>query len=243
MEIISRSCMKAKKLAFSQQIDKFSWQIRHGPYVSPTYYFKSTGFVCCLVIESTVQESNSKPFFCISSQPYCEYIEISLRRMGCEKENQLIDIHLIIVDSFNICWFCASKEIYFTPSFKEETVLRMRKSDLFHGCCGLNKVRFIPNDILTIKCEITVYETAEENYTSEDELEDTAKYVKEEMLDMFLILLAILAIADVFLSINFQVQISFTGAIFAILVLWNFGCPGGDRTSDKSQGLIENQQK
>ena len=56
----------------------------------------------------------------------------------------------------------------------------MNKNDLFHGFwIGLNKARFIPNDILTVKCEITLYETVEENYDNEDKFEDTTKHAKK----------------------------------------------------------------
>ena len=173
MGSFGRSCVKTQKFSFSQQIEKFPWQLRRGAYVSPKYYCESADCNWSLVVEPK-RESHLRIF---SS----EYIDISLRREDYSKDCQSVDVTLTILDASNIgSNIVFSKEIHFTSSSDEEIVSRMHKNHLFHGYwTRLNRARFIPNDILTVKCEITLYETVEENYDNEDKFEDTSKYARK----------------------------------------------------------------
>lgn len=175
-----RSCLMSKVFSFSQQIEKFSWHLRRNIYVSPLNYCEETDCNWTLVIQGIREPER------FHNNSYCDYIEMSLSRSDYKKEYQSIDVRLTVMDSFEISPLCASKEINFTLSSNEEIVLRVKKSELFHDHCGLNKVRFLPNDTLTVKCEITAYETIEESYASEDELEDTRKYLKKEFFEWML---------------------------------------------------------
>lgn len=167
----SRSIIRTKNFSFTQQIEKFSWRLRRGVYESPKYYCESTDCNWTLVIE---QKRGS--VFKIPT----DFIEISLKREDYKNENQYISVRLTILDSYNAYPCSASKEIDFTPSCNKDIVLRMDNFFLFGGYFGLNKWRLVPNDVLTVKCEITVHENVEENNGSEKNLEDEVKYLKEE---------------------------------------------------------------
>lgn len=171
METAGRSLVSTKNFAFTQQIEKFSWRLLHGAYESPKYYCESTRCNWTLLIEQ-----KRESFFLIP----VDYIEISLKREDGEKENQFVSVRLTIVDSFHTYPFYASKEIDFTPSCNKDIVLRVDKSSLYGDYFGLNKWRFVPNDILTVKCEITAYENVEENYTSEAEIDNKIKHSEKE---------------------------------------------------------------
>ena len=108
-------------------------------------------------------------------------IEISLKRVDYSKIDQSIAVHLTIVDSLKLWPLYATKEIRFMHYLHKYVLLRTTKKQFF-GCFGLNKLRFIPNDILTVKCEIFVYENFEERYLSEEDLEDTSKYAKHKII-------------------------------------------------------------
>lgn len=180
-----RSCLMIEEFAFSHEIEKFSSQLRCGAYVSPMKYSEETDCNWTLVIE-LVRESEYQ-----NSPQYCDYIEISLKRNDYKKKYQLIDVRLTIVDCFNMGTYYASKEIRFTPSFNQDIVLRVEEDELYHGYCRLNKFRFVPNDILTVECEITAYDATEDSEESATELEGAAKYFKKENFERFLILLCI----------------------------------------------------
>lgn len=190
-----RSRMVIEEFAFSQKIQNFSSQIRCGAYVSPMEYSEETDCNWTLVVE-LVRESEYP-----DSAQYCDYIEISLRRNDYKKKYQLIDVCLTIVDYFNIASYYASKEICFTPTFNKDIVLRVEENELFHGYCRLNKFRFVPNDILTVECEITAYDTVEENYENETELEGEAKYLNKENFERFLKLLCVVIPAVLFILV------------------------------------------
>ena len=74
-----------------------------------------------------------------------------------------------------------SKEIHFTPYLNQDVVLRKKKNDLFGGYFSLNKLHFMPNDILTVRCEITFNEIVEEKYASENYLEGTTKHAIKQV--------------------------------------------------------------
>lgn len=229
METAGRSYVISEKSAFSQQIEKFVWRIRHGTYVSPAYYCKSTDCNWILSIQLKVAEESF------------EYIEISVARKDYKKEYQSVDVRLTIVDSFNICSFYASKEICFTPTFNKSIVLRMEKNDLLHGCFWLNRVRFVPNDILTVKCEFTVHKTMEQKYSNENELNNTRKYVIKGIFQWFIILLGIVFAVGSIFYINFHFEVHFVIILFVILAFFFFikklwYC--GDRTYDGPQETI-----
>lgn len=172
-----RSRLVIEEFAFLQKIEKFSSHLRSGAYVSPMEYSEETDCNWNLVIE-LVRESEYQ-----DSPQYCDYIEISLRRNLYSKKYQLIDVRLTIVDYFDMGSYYASKEIRFTPSFNQDVVLRVKEDELYHGYCRLNKFRFVPNDILTVECEITAYDTVEDSEESE------ADYFKKEIFERFLIFL------------------------------------------------------
>ena len=243
MGIAGRSCVKSKEFVFLQQIEKFNWRVSRGLYSSPMYYSEATDCNWTLVIESKTEEAKHGLYFGKYLPSRCDYIEVSLIRKDYKTEYQSVDVRLSIVDSFNIYSFYASKEINFAPSFNRETLLRIRKSDLSRGCCGLNKMRFMPNDILTIKCEITVYETTEENYSSENELEDVTKYVKEESIHWFLKLLGILILSFCVFYFGVSFVATFFVMIASVYALWYFGNPGGDRTCVKPEKSTEIQSE
>lgn len=178
-----RSCVRTKKFAFMQQIDQFPWWIRRGIYISPKYYCEADDCNWTLVITRNLGYSTHNN----------GYIAMSLRREEYNNKYLSTDVSLIVVDSFKICSIYAFKEIYFTPYFHEDVVLRMTRSDLF-GYFGLNKLRFMLNDILSVKCEIIIKEIVEVNYVSEDELEDTTKYVKRKIFKFILIPLCVAAV-------------------------------------------------
>ena len=249
-----------KKFTFAQQIEKFSWQLHGDAYTSPKYYCESNDCSWILIIEPV-----REPYFTsLDLPPYSDYIRINLRRSDFKKEYQLADVHLVIVDSFNICPFYASKKISFTPSFNEDVVLRVRRKDLFHGYWGLNELRFIPSDVLTVKCEIVTYEIEEKKPTDEDELEYAAKY---EVIDVFVNLFRVLFFALMAYSIFYNIPNSdvrlYLGYILLLLiivswfvlwlfftilpslvgVLWYFIMPGGDRTYNEPQNLVDNKTK
>lgn len=170
MGTAGRSCVRTKKFEFMQQIEQFPWWLRYGIYVSPKYYCEAADCNWILVIICNWQHSLQTD----------GNIAMGLRREEYNNKYQSIDVRLTIMDSFKIWPIHASKEIHFTPLFNQDVVLRMTKSDLF-GNFGLNRLRFMPNDILSVKCEITVREIVNVNYASEDELEDTTKYVKQKI--------------------------------------------------------------
>lgn len=243
MGTAGRSCVKTKKFAFSQQIEKIAWQLRRDAYTSPKYYCELTDCNWTLLIEP-VRESFFTP---LHLPPFCDYLDISLTRNDYITENQSVDVHLTVVDTFNLGSFYASKEIRFTPSFNKETVMRIKKKELCHGYFGLNKMRFTPKEILTVKCEITIYETVEVNFTNEDELQDTTKYIRND--NLFILLGFLTAVVSVF-YIKFHFEIPIFAPLCAIFTLWgllkiswNFMKPGGDRTYDKPQGSTRNQSK
>lgn len=172
METAGRSIVVTKNFAFTQQIEKFSWRVLRGAYESPKYYCEPTRCNWSLVIEP-----RRESFFLIPT----DYIEISLKREDGENENQSVSVRLTIVDSFHTYPFYASKEIDFTPSCNKDIVLRVEKNNLFGDYFGLNKWRFVPNDILTVKCEITVYVNVEENCASEAaEIENKIEHFEKE---------------------------------------------------------------
>lgn len=171
MGTAGRSFVRTKNFTFTQGIEEFSWRLRRGVYESPKYYCESTRCNWTLLIEE-----KRESFFWIPT----DYIEMSLKREDHENENQSVKVRLTVVDSFNAYPFYASKEIDLSPSCNEAIVLRMEKTDLFDSYFGLNKRRFVPNDILTVKCEITSYENVEENYESEVELQNTLKHLENE---------------------------------------------------------------
>lgn len=174
-----RSCVSSKKFTFSQQIEKFPLHLRRSTYVSPMNNSKGTDCDWAVVIDA-VRESQYSSDSSKYNKPgsYRDCIVMSLRRNNYKKEYQSIDVRLTVIDSFGIRPLYASKEIHFTPSLNEEIVLCVTKSELFDGYCGLNKVRFMPDDILTVKCEITAYEIVEKSYASEFKLEDMTEYGK-----------------------------------------------------------------
>lgn len=182
MESAGRSCVRTKKFVFTQQIEQFPWCIRLGMYTSPKYYCEAADCNLILVIICDLRKSTQNN----------ASIATGIRREEYNTKYQSIDVRLIIKDSFKICPIHASKEIHFAPFFNEDVVLRVTKSDLF-GNFGLNKLRFMPNDILTVKCEFTIREIVDETYASEEELEDTTKYVKEKIVKCILISFCVVA--------------------------------------------------
>lgn len=246
-----RSCVTTKIFSFSQQIEKFSWQLRRNFFASPMNHCNETDCNWTLVIGGIRDSVRYQP------ELYnCDYIDFSLKRNVNKKEYQSINVRLTVMDSCGISPLCASKEIHFTPSMNEEIVLRMTVSELYDGFCGLNKVRFLPNDTLTVECEIATYETAEESYANADELEDTRKYVKKEIFEWmqkFVVLILVPLLLQVYIFFNFvlpliswifvwlQIIVFFLHAIATfllirlILFVWSFMKPGGDRTYYKSK--------
>lgn len=182
MGTAGRSCVRTKKFVFTQQIEQFPWLLRHGIYISPKYYCEAADCNLSLVIICDLRSSTQNK----------GKILMGLRREEYNNKYQSIDVRLIVKDSFKLWPIHASKEIHFKPSFNEDVVLRVSKSDLF-GYFGLNKLRFMPNDILSVKCEITVREIVNENYASEDELEDTTKYVKHKIIKCIFISICVAA--------------------------------------------------
>lgn len=176
MGTAGRSCMRTKKFVFTQQIEQFPWWLRHGIYVSPKYYCEEADCNWTLVIICDLRHSPQNN----------GNIAMGLRREEYNNKYQLIGARLIVMDSFKIWPIHASKEIHFTPLFNQDVVLRVTRSELF-GNFDLNKLRFVPNDVLTVKCEITIREIVNETYASEDELEDTTKYAKDKIVKFILI--------------------------------------------------------
>lgn len=213
MGTAGRSFVRTKNFDFTQQIEKFSWRLRRGAYESPKYYCESTGCNWTLVIE---QKRGS--FFRIPT----DYIEMSLKREDCEIENQYISVRLIVKDAFNAYPCCASKEIDFTPSCNKDIVLRMEKIFLFGGYFGLNKWRFVPNDVLSVKCEITIHENVEENSANENELENKVKYLKKEKkihyfaILLFRCLLHLLQLVIIVLFLFFAIAVSIASIAFFV---------------------------
>lgn len=167
MEISASSNTGSQKISFSHRIQNFSAHLRRGVYISPKYYSKLTD--CCWILvlelarESYFTSSNWPPFF--------DYIRISLNRADYKKEYQSVNVHLSIVDLFNIYPFEASKEIHFTPSLNKVCVLREDIHNLVSGYFGLNTLRYMPNNVLTVNCEITVSEKVERKLTNAAESE------------------------------------------------------------------------
>lgn len=106
---------------------------------------------------------------------------MSLIREDYKNEYQSVDVLLTIVDASHVYSLCASKEIYFTPYINKETVFHVEKNYLYRGYCGLNRLRFVPSDILTVKCEITVYKIFEDECLNEYVLEQPLKFVEKEI--------------------------------------------------------------
>ena len=94
-----------------------------------------------------------------------------------------------------------------------------------------------------MNCEITVYETTEENYSNENELEDVTKYVKKESIHWFLKLLGILILSFCVFYFRFRFVVTFFVAIASVYVMWFFGNPGGDRTCVIPEKSTEFQPK
>lgn len=246
-----RSRLVIEEFAFSHEIEKFSLQIRSGAYLSPMEYSEETDCNWTLVIE-LVRESEYQ-----DSAQYCDYIEISLRRNDYTKKFQLIDVRLTIVDYFNMGSYYASKEIRFTPSVNQDIVLRVKEDELYHGYCRLNKFRYLPNDILTVECEITAYDTVEDSDESETELEGEAKYLKKEIFEWFLTLLCVVIPVGLIILVLFgkswtDVRISKFLFIFDLLLIFVIFIPfeiwkvflwlteklGGDKTYPKPQNCL-----
>lgn len=236
MAIASRSCVQTQKFDFVQQIEKCSWQLRR-PYESSDYYSEFTKCKWYLLIDS-----------------FDGHIKIGLRRCDYKKEYQSINVHLTIVDSFNTSPLYASKELDFTPFDNEKFVLCVTKEDLFGGYFGINKARFVPRDILTLKCEITAYETIEKKYANEDGLEDTKEYVKNKIYN-WLLWVTIVVGSLIYICLEFVwpviepsltvsqssfiimiVALCFFFYLIVVLILWvikiawNAVKPDGDRT-------------
>lgn len=249
-----RNRLVIEEFAFSQEIENFSSHLRSGAYVSPMEYSEETDCNWSLVIE-LVRESEYQ-----NSPQYCDYIEISLRRNLYNKKYQLIDVRLTIVDNFDMGSYYASKEICFTPSFNQDVVLRVTEDELYHGYCRLNKFRFVPNDILTVECEITAYDTEEDSEESETELEGTETYFKKDIFERFLVLLCIMipveciilvlrgfSWADVLIpKFLFMFDLLLICVIFIPLEIWKVFLwfrekLGGDKTYPKPQNRFRDE--
>ena len=176
MRAAGRSCVRNEKFVFTQQIENFSWWLRRGTYVSPKY--PCSGCSWSLMIRDSNRDSSQSP-----SNSGC--IEISLKRENYKKEYQSVDIRLTILNSFKICSISASKEIQFTPDYNDDVVLSVEKKSLFEDYYGLKKICFIPKDILTVKCEMTICDIIEQYYPFESQLEDTSKYALIEFFESF----------------------------------------------------------
>lgn len=158
MDVYQRSFVKNEKYTFTEHIENFYVHIRHGIYTSPTYYSMASECKWILIMKV-----------------YDDEIIISLRRKDYKRMYQYVEVYLNIDDSFGLSSLYASKGIHFTPEVDEDAVLRVSTKELIFDYYGLNKVRFVSNDNLTVKCEITTYTTSSEIYGSK---EDFKKYVK-----------------------------------------------------------------
>ena len=183
MQSAGRSCVRTKKFSFCQQIENFPFWLRRGTYESPKHGCKAADCTWILIIESVRNMS------LLPTNP--GDIQISLKREDYKNNHQSVEVRLTVLNSFKVCSMHACKEIHFTPYLNQDVVLRMKKNDLFGGYFSLNKIRFMPNDILTVRCEITIYEIVEEKYASENYLEDTTKYAIKQVCEWFILLCGI----------------------------------------------------
>lgn len=158
MDIYGRSFIKSEKFSFTQHIENFFIYFRQGVYISPPYY--SPVCECGWILVMKVYEDE---------------ITFNLQRIDYTITCQYVDVTFSIEDSFELRSIEASKGIYFTPDVFEAVVLRVKQKYLFFGYCLLNTLRFIPNDILCVKCEITTYTTSDETYESEVNFERCVK--------------------------------------------------------------------
>lgn len=153
-----RSFVKKEKFTFIEHIENFFVHLRHGIYTSPTYYSMASECKWILIMKV-----------------YSDGIIISLRRHDYKSPYQFVDIYLTIEDSFGLSSLYAYKGIHFTPDVDEDAVLCVSTNELLNSYCLLNRVRFVPNDNMTVKCDITTYTTSGELYGNK---EDFKKYVK-----------------------------------------------------------------
>ena len=89
------------------------------------------------------------------------YIEDNSSVMFCFR---LLCKTLTFMNSLKVCSMCASREIHSTPYFNQNVWIYMQEKDLFGDFFGLNKLWFIRSVTLTVRCEVTIYETVEEKY-------------------------------------------------------------------------------
>lgn len=158
MDLYGRSFIKSEKFSFTQHIENFFIYLRQGVYISPTYY--SPSCECELILVMKV---------------YGDEITFDLRRINYTITCQYVDVTFSIEDSFELRSIKASKGIYFTPDVYEDVVLRVKQKDLFFGYCLLNTLRFIPNDTLCVKCEITTYTSFDQTHESKINFERDVK--------------------------------------------------------------------
>lgn len=159
MDLYGRSYIKSEKFSFTQHIENFFIYLRQGVYISPTYYSPSCECEWILVMKIFGDDE----------------ITFDLRRINYTKFCQYVDVTFSIEDSFELSSIKASKGIYFTPDLHEGMVLRVKQNDLFFGYCLLNTLRFLPNDTLSVKCEITTYTSTDETYESKVNFERCVK--------------------------------------------------------------------
>lgn len=147
--------MSSKTFNFTLQIENFSLCLRRGAYTSPSFQ----------------ENFGDRWYLTITSNE--DVIAIFLNRIKTNDnqiiDNEMADVKLFVVDCFGCTKLCEEKSIQSTP----ECILSVEKKYLY-GFCGLNRLRLVPNDTLTLKCEINTFDESIDTFRKRTDFENSS---------------------------------------------------------------------
>lgn len=181
----SRLVKKAEDY-FVRKITDFSVQSYGGLTITPEFRSENLGGSWSLVVCNTTDNNSS------------EYLDIRLVRRE-SYEQQLVKIRLTITDPLHNELLSKEKFAFFTSS-REVQILSSTKTFL-SSWYGLRKKQLIPNDTLTLRCEMVLYEQVDDTFTRKEDYNNTVETSGYAPMQLFPYFLAICFVLPVILHI------------------------------------------
>ena len=168
---------------FRRRIQDFSLHAYGGRIETPEYQSEHLGGKWSLVVCSTAEDN------------VAEYLDIRVMRQE-SYEHQLVKVRLSITDRSDKTLLTKEKYIYFTSS-REVQILTLNEKST-SGWFGIIKKDLIPDDTLTLHCEMILYEQVDDNFTRKKAFNTSIEkygYAPTQLLPYFAFILFTLPVA------------------------------------------------